>query len=128
MRFQSLGVAFIFNIPHSYCLVVRHADDVFAAGVKQQASDPVVMTDLAADATIYTHVLWSLAVFTPHLLLTYIIKHSLLIYSLPILAFILGQPYSTSIQQQLLFPQDEAVQTICCDQGSALALMWHTKA
>jgi len=48
MRFQSLGVAFIFNIPHSYCLVVCHADDVFAAGVKQQASDPVVMTDLGS--------------------------------------------------------------------------------
>jgi len=23
---------------------------------------------------------------------------------------------------------DEAVQTMSCDQGSALALMWHTKA
>ena len=46
MCFQSLAVAFVFNVPDSQRLVVRHADYVFTTGVKQQSTDPVVMANL----------------------------------------------------------------------------------
>jgi len=64
MRFQSLAVSFIFNVPHSQCLVICHADDVFTAGVKQQPSNPVVVTNLEAPVVKNIHVLYQSPCYT----------------------------------------------------------------
>ena len=43
---KCLAIAFILDVPDTYCLVIRGTDDVLATLVEHKTSHPVIMTNL----------------------------------------------------------------------------------